>query len=283
MYPKDQSCRYKAFISYRHLDNKVERRQWATWLHQMLETYEVPADLVGTTNGRGEEIPERIYPVFRDEEELPAEADLASPIYQALDESENLIVICSPRSVSSKYVANEISYFKRLGRADQVLAMMIDGEPNTSIDAGKQTAGLGPEHECFPKPLQYEIDSAGVLTDLRTEPVAADFRVYPEDDLPMEGWTSPAAYRASLQEIGRLTGKEINAKVDEYKRQLELMKLKLIVGVLGVALGELTKRDEAYQLKKARKRQRILVGVIAAVSLLAVTAIGGGIAAWSVW
>jgi len=41
------------FISYRHADNRDLGRQWATWLHQAIETYEVPADLVGTQNERG--------------------------------------------------------------------------------------------------------------------------------------------------------------------------------------------------------------------------------------
>ena len=52
-----------------------------------IETYEVPDDLVGTTNERGEVIPERLYPVFRDEEELPADADLSVNIERALDAS----------------------------------------------------------------------------------------------------------------------------------------------------------------------------------------------------
>ena len=33
---------YLAFISYRHADNAEEDRQWATWLHQQLEIYDVP-------------------------------------------------------------------------------------------------------------------------------------------------------------------------------------------------------------------------------------------------
>jgi hypothetical protein len=86
--PENRS--YWCFISYRHADNKEPGRQWATWLHQAIETYEVPQDLVGTVNDRGDTIPERIFPVFRDEEELPVDADLASPIYRALEASKFL-------------------------------------------------------------------------------------------------------------------------------------------------------------------------------------------------
>src|SRR5476651_1544964 len=91
------------FISYRHADNREPGRQWATWLHQQIETYEVPADLVGTVNDRGDTIPERIFPVFRDEEELPVDADLGNAITNALEASKFLIVVCSPRSVESSY------------------------------------------------------------------------------------------------------------------------------------------------------------------------------------
>ena len=34
---------YAVFLSYRHADNKEQGRQWATWLHQSLEGYEIPA------------------------------------------------------------------------------------------------------------------------------------------------------------------------------------------------------------------------------------------------
>ena len=113
---------YWCFISYRHADNKEPGRQWATWLHQAIETYEVPKDLVGTVNERGDTIPAQIFPVFRDEEELPVDAELVSPIYRALDASKFLVVICSPRAVESTYVGSEIRYFKQLGRGDRVLA-----------------------------------------------------------------------------------------------------------------------------------------------------------------
>jgi hypothetical protein len=85
------------FLSYRHADNKEEGRQWASRLHQALEGYEIPADLIGKINGNGESIPASLYPVFRDEEELPADGDLTRNIQQALENSALLVVLCSPR------------------------------------------------------------------------------------------------------------------------------------------------------------------------------------------
>ena len=80
---------YAVFISYKHADNKELGREWATWLHQTLETYEIPRDLVGTNNDHGGKIPESLYPVFRDEEELSAGADLSEKIPARIAEQRN--------------------------------------------------------------------------------------------------------------------------------------------------------------------------------------------------
>ena len=113
--------KYHAFISYRHADNKEQRRQWATWLHQAIETYEVPEELVGKSNGRGDEIPARIYPIFRDEVELPANADLGNSIVSALDSTELLIVLCSPRAVASLTLPMKLIILKGLAILTKLL------------------------------------------------------------------------------------------------------------------------------------------------------------------
>lgn len=92
---------YRAFISYRHADNAEQDRPWASWLHEELERFEVPADLIDTDNAYGATIPARLFPVFRDEASLAAQANLSSSIADALKQSEFMIVICSPRAVNS--------------------------------------------------------------------------------------------------------------------------------------------------------------------------------------
>ena len=256
---------YWCFVSYKHADNKEEGRQWATWLHQQLETYEVPEDLVGKPNSAGEEIPERIFPVFRDEEELGAGSHLTDRLYRALECSRVLVVLCSPRVVESPYVDAEIRYFKKLGKADLVYAAVIDGEPGSrTIETGK----------CFPDPLQFEVDDQGELQiDHPIEPLASDFRL-PNGS---QGWTSPAAYRQALNSAdNNLSRKEINDRVAAYTDRLELAKLKLISGILKVPLGVLQKRDKAYQLKREKRRARIFRRVAAAMFALLVAAVLGG-------
>jgi tetratricopeptide (TPR) repeat protein len=157
-------CKYPAFISYSHRDER-----WARWLHKAIEGYPVPKPLVGRM-ARDGPIPPKIFPVFRDRDELASSADLPSVLREALAQSSHLIVLCSPAAARSRYVNQEIIEFKRLGRADRILPLIVDGEPYAKA----------PEDECFPPALRFEIDAAGRLTDQPAEPIAADLR--PEAD-----------------------------------------------------------------------------------------------------
>ena len=158
--------KYWAFLSYSHTD-----RQWGDWLHKALETYRIPRRLIGKQSRDGK-IPARVFPVFRDREELPVSADLSSNIEEALRESRYLIVICSPRSAHSRWVGEEIKTFKKVGREDRILALIVDGEPNASD--GK--VGFKPEDECFHEALRYRWSENGEATANRSEPIAADAR-----------------------------------------------------------------------------------------------------------
>jgi WD40 repeat protein len=271
--------RYAVFLSYRHADNKEQGRQWATWLHQVLEGYEIPDDLIGTKNNKGDTIPASLYPVFRDEEELPADADLTRNIQQALERSGLLVVICSPRAAESRFVAEEIRYFKELGKSDRILALMIDGEPNVSDDAGKQKSGIPNAAECLPEPLRYGVAAENGTIDWsrRTEPIAADAR---PGGQPEQGWTTAAAYREALLKNGKMDEHQVAQKNREYDQRLELAKLKVIAGALGVPLGILTARDKAMQLQKAKQRARALRRWLAAVAILGLLALAGGVYAW---
>ena len=137
--------RYWAFISYSHAD-----KRWGDWLHRALETYRVPKHLVGKTEAFGP-VPRRLYPIFRDREELSASSSLGTNIERALQQSRSLIVICSPDSATSLWVNEEIKSFKSLGREDRILALIVEGEPNASDGRGR----VSPDQECFPEALRF--------------------------------------------------------------------------------------------------------------------------------
>src|SRR4249919_937722 len=156
--------KYFAFISYSHAD-----RSWGDWLHKALETYPIPSRLVGRDTGAGP-IPKSLAPIFRDRDELPSATDLSRKVNEALAQSANLIVICSPHSAASRWVNEEILGFKRLGRADRVFCLVVGGEPNASDLPGRAS------EECFSPALRFVVGADGNLTVQRTEPIAADAR-----------------------------------------------------------------------------------------------------------
>jgi len=89
------SYKYWAFISYSHADEAQ-----AAWLHKELETYRVPRHFAGRSS-RDEQLPKRLFPIFRDREELAGASDLSTKIKEALLQSRYLIVVCSPQSAVS--------------------------------------------------------------------------------------------------------------------------------------------------------------------------------------
>jgi len=159
-----KNYKYKAFISYSHSDEK-----WAAWLHKALEAYRPPKGLVGTQTPCGA-VPERFSPVFRDREELATSTSLGDTLTRALEDSACQIVICSPRAAKSRWTNEEILTFKRLGRSHRIFALIVDGEPGASQNPDTADA------ECFPPALIHEMGDDGELTDVRSEPIAADAR-----------------------------------------------------------------------------------------------------------
>jgi WD40 repeat protein len=156
--PASTEPKYWAFISYSHRDER-----WARWLHRGLETYRGHKRLVGTKTAAGDTVPSRVFPVFRDRDDLAGAPHLSESIEQALRSSRFLIVLCSTSAAKSIYVDREIRRFKALGRERHVLALIVNGEPH------------GPA-ECFPEALKFEVATDGALTATPAEPIAADAR-----------------------------------------------------------------------------------------------------------
>ncbi|HKE48589.1 MAG TPA: TIR domain-containing protein [Rhodanobacteraceae bacterium] len=156
--------RYRAFLCYSHRDS-----DWADWLHHAIEDYPIPPRLVGLTTSAGV-IPARLAPVFRDRDELPSATDLSAKVSDALAQSANLIVICSPHAAQSHWVNEEVRAFQRLGRAQRIFCLIVDGEPGASEWAGRE------HDECIAPALTHRVDASGRETGERFEPIAADAR-----------------------------------------------------------------------------------------------------------
>lgn len=167
--PKRKAHKFWAFISYSHADELFAKR-----LQAALETYRIPKRLVGRVVG-GARIPARLFPVFRDREELAGAADLSETIRAQLESSECLIVVCSKNAAQSNWINEEIRFFKALGRSQRVLCIIADSQHDRGTTNEKKV-------EWFPSALLLKIGPDGQLTRERTEPMAADAR--PEGD----GW-----------------------------------------------------------------------------------------------
>lgn len=135
----DRNHKYYAFISY-----KREDEEWATWLQHEFEHYRLPS----TLNGRLD-LPTEFGPIFRDVDELSA-GNLPAQIYEALEASAHLIVVCSPLSAKSEWVNKEIADFIEIGERkgidniDNIFPFIVEGTPHAARA----------EEECFPEILR---------------------------------------------------------------------------------------------------------------------------------
>jgi tetratricopeptide (TPR) repeat protein len=83
----------------------------------------------------------------------------------ALDASAALIVLCSPASVRSRNVNEEIRLFKHRRPERPIVPVIVCGRPD------------GAAQECFPPALRFELDNEGKITDRMAAPsIAADVR-----------------------------------------------------------------------------------------------------------
>ena len=224
--------KYDAFISYRHapMDTEVSKL-----IHRRLESIRVPGSVRKTSGKR------RIERVFRDQEELTVSSSLSDEILSALDQSEYLIVICSPRTPESDWVANEISYFIKVHGREHILPVIIEGEPKDS----------------FPKPLLFEerreVDVHGetYVYEAIAEPFAADYRA-PD---------ARARKRRIKQDILRLAAPILGCRYDDLKqRHRDRKNRRIAIGatafaVLAVLFGSYNYYQNQRILENYKKQQ----------------------------
>lgn len=208
----ERKYRYDAFISYRHtdLDKFVAEN-----LIKQLEAYKLPKSVAKKLKGKKTKI-ER---VFRDREELPLTNNLEEPIVEALENSEWLIVICSPRLPESMWCKKEIETFISLRGREHVLAVLIEGEPL----------------EAFPEELLYKLeeikreDGTVEFKKVPVEPLAADFR-------GRDGSDKKGVAKAMKTEILRVLAAMFGVPYDDLRQRHRERKMRRIV-TASLAIG----------------------------------------------
>jgi len=139
--------KYRAFISYSHEDAPA-----AKWMQRAIETYRLPRQLVRSLGFDGN----RLGKVFRDRDELGSASSLSDAITAALDESECLIVICSPAVIKSNWVIKEVVYFRSQYPDRPILPLIVEGDPDSVL----------------PDVLRFNITPEGDIGNVVNEPLA---------------------------------------------------------------------------------------------------------------
>ncbi len=137
---------YDAFISYSRKDVAFARR-----LHQALRSYRPPRDLP---------VPQRTLRVFRDETDFVGTEYHAS-LDRNLQDAATLIVICSPNSAGSEFVADEIARFTAHRDRQRVIAILLDGIPNNEAKPEESARRAFPEQLIRLLPIPLAADYRG--------------------------------------------------------------------------------------------------------------------------
>ena len=221
--------RYTAFISYRHAspDQEVAKR-----LHTAIETYHIPGAIKKQTGRK------QMGKCFRDAEELPLSPDLGDDIERALDNSDWLIAVCTPRYLQSRWCLREMEYFIEHKGRERVLVVLADGEP----------------WESFPEMLLWRTDEQGNRTAF--EPLAADVR----------GATDGERAKKLKTEKLRMLAPILGVGFDDLRRRARQRRVRLTAGVCaavivaGAGLGAYiaANRAKAERLRiEAAEQQRL--------------------------
>ena len=200
----NQDRHYSAFISYRHNPRDIEV---AKHIQQKLERFKIPSQIAQECGYS------RFDPLFRDQEELEITPDLAARINQALDNSDYLIVICSPYYNESKWCLLEIENFLKNHDRDHVLCVLSQGEPPE----------IFPETLCHYKKTVTGKSGKKKTVTVDSEPLACDYRGNFKD--------------ADRIELPRLASAMIGCSYDELVMRQEKYRRKRLTAILSSAFA----------------------------------------------
>lgn len=204
-----QEIKYDAFISYRHceLDQFV-----ATTLHRELEAFKLPKAIAKQLRAKGI-TKKKIERVFRDRDELPITNNLADPITNALQNSDFLLVICSPRLRESLWCRKEIETFIQMHGREHIFAVLIEGEPADSF----------PEELLYIDKIVVDENGNEYVEKVPIEPLAADVR----------GRNKKEIRKKIKEEVLRLAAPMFDCSYDDLKQRHRERAIRRIITVAG--------------------------------------------------
>lgn len=205
---EEKKIKYDAFISYRHTEPDM---LVAKQLHRELENFTLPRN-IRKQKKEGERT--KISRVFRDRDELPLTVNLSDQITEALEVSDFLIVICSPRLPQSMWCRKEIQTFIEMHGRERVFAVLVEGEPEESF----------PEELLFREETVTQSDGSVSIVRMPVEPLAADAK----------GATNRERKKKIGEEVVRLAAPMFGCTYDELKQRHRERKIKRIAGIAAV-------------------------------------------------
>lgn len=205
---EEKKIKYDAFISYRHTEPDM---YVAKQLHRELENFTLPRN-IRKQKKAGERT--KISRVFRDRDELPLTVNLSDQITDALEASDFLIVICSPRLPQSMWCRKEIQTFIDMHGRERVFAVLVEGEPEESF----------PEELLFCEEKVIQSDGSVSIVRRPVEPLAADAK----------GATNRERRKKIGEEVIRLAAPMFGCTYDELKQRHRERKIKRIAGIAAV-------------------------------------------------
>lgn len=134
------------------------------WVIKKITQYKIPNGLIESENAS----------VFSKYIYQP-NAQRTSEDKKALENASLLIVLCSTNAAYCSVVDEEIRMFRSLHGNNNVLCLILNGEP------GAVAQGLPESMECFPSSIKFRLDENNQETEEPYEPIAADSRNHADD------------------------------------------------------------------------------------------------------
>ena len=131
----NETYKYFAFISFQSADAKE-----ALWVQKAIESYRLPT----AVSKQNKDLPKKMRPCFCYLNDINLSEELMQELKLRMEQSQFLIVICSPNSAKSNFVNGGIDYFIEHGGRDRIIPLIVSGTPYSN----------DPATECFPEALK---------------------------------------------------------------------------------------------------------------------------------